>query len=522
MGKRLLSILVSLILVAWTLVGCAPSSSTLTILSITEGSVSVMKSGSTSWMEAEVGMSLGVGDSIGTSDDSSAEITFFDGSTIELQAGTEIEIASLDISTDTGSTTITLQQRIGNTISRVTKLVDPASRYEVETPTGVVVVRGSAVQVYVIEDGTTQATNLEGDIWALAQGVELQVPEGRRCVIRPDQPPELEVTFADPNLEAAVRNAIAIAAGPIYSSDLDELTHLDASAKNISDLTGLEYATSLMTLDLVNNQISDVSPLAGLTSLTTIDLWFNQIVDIWPLAGLTNLTTLNLVNNHISDISPLANLTSLTGLWLLDNHISDISPLAGLTSLTGLGLNRNQISDISPLAGLTNLRLGLWLAHNQISDISPLANLTSLTGLWLADNRISDISPLADLTSLSELYLGSNQISDISALTNLTCLVRLELVDNGISDISPLADLTNLTALYLWDNQMSDISPLANLTSLAELDLHSNQISDVSPLVQNVGLATGDTVDLESNPLSSDSVTIYIPQLQERGATVSY
>ena len=499
MGKRLLSILVSLILVAWTLVGCAPSSSTLTILSITEGSVSVMKSGSTSWMEAEVGMSLGVGDSIGTSDDSSAEITFFDGSTIELQAGTEIEIASLDISTDTGSTTITLQQRIGNTISRVTKLVDPASRYEVETPTGVVVVRGSAVQVYVIEDGTTQATNLEGDIWALAQGVELQVPEGRRCVIRPDQPPELEVTFADPNLEAAVRNAIAIAAGPIYSSDLDELTHLDASAKNISDLTGLEYATSLMTLDLVNNQISDVSPLAGLTSLTTIDLWFNQIVDIWPLAGLTNLTTLNLVNNHISDISPLANLTSLTGLWLLDNHISDISPLAGLTSLTGLGLNRNQIS-----------------------DISPLANLTSLTGLWLADNRISDISPLADLTSLSELYLGSNQISDISALTNLTCLVRLELVDNGISDISPLADLTNLTALYLWDNQMSDISPLANLTSLAELDLHSNQISDVSPLVQNVGLATGDTVDLESNPLSSDSITIYIPQLQERGATVSY
>jgi len=40
--------------------------------------------------------------------------------------------------------------------------------------------------------------------------------------------------------------------------------------------------------------------------------------------------------------------------------------------------------------------------------------------------------------------------------------------------------------------------------------------------VQNVGLATGDTVDLESNPLSSDSITIYIPQLQERGATVSY
>jgi internalin A len=521
MRKRLLSILVLSILVTSTSISCGHTS-TLTILSITEGSVSVMKEGSASWTEAEVGMSLGVGDSINTGDDSGAEITFFDGSTIKLQAGTEIEIASLDISPDTGSTTITLEQTIGNTISRVTKLLDPASRYEVETPTGVVVVRGSAMQVYVIEDGTTRAINLEGDIWAVAQGVELEVPEGRQCIIRPDEPPELEVTFADPNLEAAVRDAIAIPTDPIYSSDLGELTYLDASAKNISDLTGLEYATSLTTLNLANNQISDISPLASLislaelglaynqisdisplanlTSLTTVDLWFNQISDISPLANLTSLTTLNLVNNQISDISPVAGLTSLTGLWLLDNQISDISPLAGLTSLTGLGLNRNQISDISPLAGLTNLTIGLWLAHNQISDISAVVNLTSLSGLWLADNRISDLSPLTDLTSLTELYLGSNQISDISALTNLTGLTRLELADNGISDISPLAELTSLTELYVWDNQ----------------------ISDILPLVQNVGLGTGDTVDLKLNPLSSNSITIYIPQLQGRGVAVSY
>jgi hypothetical protein len=189
MRKKLLSMLVLSILVASTLVGCAPS--TLTILSITEGNVSVMKAGTASWIEAQAGMSLEAGDSIKTGDDSNAEITFFDGSTIELQAGTEIEITSLDISTGTGSTTITLEQTIGNTISRVTKILDPASRYEVETPTGVAGVRGSVMQVYVIEDGTTWAINLEGDIWAAAQSVELQVPEGRQCITRPGQPPEL-------------------------------------------------------------------------------------------------------------------------------------------------------------------------------------------------------------------------------------------------------------------------------------------------------------------------------------------
>jgi hypothetical protein len=189
MHKRLLSILVLSILVSSTLISCAPS--TLTILSIAEGGVSVMRAGTGSWIEAQAGMSLRPGDSVKTGDNSSAKITFFDGSTIELQAGTVIGIASLNISRDTGSTTITLEQAIGSTISRVTKLVDPASRYEVETPTGVVAVRGSAMQVHVMEDGTTWITNLEGDVWAVAQSVELQIPEGRQCIIGPGEPPEL-------------------------------------------------------------------------------------------------------------------------------------------------------------------------------------------------------------------------------------------------------------------------------------------------------------------------------------------
>jgi Leucine-rich repeat (LRR) protein len=414
MRKKLLPILVLSFLLASTSVDCGSSPSTLTVISATEGNVDVVRGGTASWIEAQIGMSLEVGDRIKTGGDSSAEITFFDGSTTELQADTEIEIALLDISADAGPTTVTLEQTIGTTVSRVTKLLDPASRYEVETPTGVVAVRGTVVQVCVTEDGTTRAAVLEGEVWVTGEGAELQITEGQECIVRPDQPPELvaEVAFADPNLEAAVRDAIAIPTGLIYSSDIDELTHLDASDRNITDLTGLEYATSLTTLDLVNNQIDDISPLAG--------------------------------------------LTSLTGLWLLDNQISDVSPLAGLTNLAGLGLNRNQIADISPLVGLTNLTLGLWLAHNQISDVSPLANLSSLA--------------------------------------------ILELGDNGISQVSPLADLTSLTELYLWDNE----------------------IGDISPLVQNAGLGAGDIVDLELNPLSSDSITTYIPQLEARGVIVSY
>ena len=135
------------------------------------------------------------------------------------------------------------------------------------------------------------------------------------------------VTFADPNLEAAVRGAIAIPEGPIYPSDLEGLTSLSTSAKNIADLTGLECATSLTSLFLYSNQISDVSPLANLTNLAELGLGHNQISDISTMANLTSLTWLNIGYNQISDISTMANLTSLAELWLCYNQISDISPL---------------------------------------------------------------------------------------------------------------------------------------------------------------------------------------------------
>jgi len=183
---------------------------------------------------------------------------------------------------------------------------------------------------------------------------------------------EEAVTFPDLNLEAVVREAVAIPQGPIYPSDLDGLTSLNASEEDITDLTGLEYATSLTGLCLADNQISDISPLVTLTNLTWLCLDGNQISDIFPLVNLTSLTGLGLSYNQISDISPLANLTSLTGLDLSNNQISDITPLVNLTSLTWLDLSYNQIGDIEPLVNNPGLSEGdtVYLGNNPLSDTS--------------------------------------------------------------------------------------------------------------------------------------------------------
>ncbi len=173
----------------------------------------------------------------------------------------------------------------------------------------------------------------------------------------------------DPNLATALRETLGLGANDdITLANIQRLTSLEAENKRITNLAGLEYATSLKTLVLSNNQISNISPLSGLKHLTLLSVWNNKISDVSALAALTNLKTLYLSRNTISDVSALAALTNLNFLSLHGNTISDVSALAALTNLNDLSLYNNQISDVSPLTSLTNLET-LQLNNNRITAL---------------------------------------------------------------------------------------------------------------------------------------------------------
>ncbi len=160
----------------------------MTLLSVLTGSVSVQKSGGTEWMKIERGTELGPGDVIKTGNESSAKILLFDGSILEIDQGTTIVIMELDLH-NTGTTTIRIRQEIGKTVSRVQKLADTRSRYEIETPSAIAAVRGSTMIVDVLEDTTTTVTNVSGDIWIIAQGIEKLIPEGMQSTAALGQAP---------------------------------------------------------------------------------------------------------------------------------------------------------------------------------------------------------------------------------------------------------------------------------------------------------------------------------------------
>ena len=258
----------------------------------------------------------------------------------------------------------------------------------------------------------------------------------------------------------------------------------------IKDLTGLEYATNLQSVNLPSNAITDITPLTQLTQLRALGLRDNKVSDLTLFAQLTQLVVLELNDNQIRDVTPLAQLTQLSFLGMARNQIRDITPLAQLTRLSFLDISDNPISDLMPLAQLTQLSQ-LLAGFIQTRDITPLAQLTELCWLFLDGNQIRDITPLTKLTELRDLGLSDNQISDIALLARFTHLEYLELAANQIRDITPLTKLTELTILGLSDNRISDIAPLARFTHLESLDLSANrQLSDIGAIVHLVKLTT--------------------------------
>ena len=175
------------------------------------------------------------------------------------------------------------------------------------------------------------------------------------------------ISIPDPHLAAAIQREI----GNITTHSILNLHRLDASNSKITDLTGIEHASSLIELYLQRNANSnttlDLSPLSGLTNLNRLNLSDNNISDISALSELKNLTTLlGLSGNNIIDVSALSGLKNLIYLELRDNNITDISALSGLQNLTHLKISDNNITDISGLTNIRNLLL-LNLQRNPLS-----------------------------------------------------------------------------------------------------------------------------------------------------------
>ena len=326
------------------------------------------------------------------------------------------------------------------------------------------------------------------------------------------------VTFADPNLESAVRDALQVYPPTVlYQTNLATLTNLYAAYRGITNLSGLETATNLLALDCGGNPLLSVAPLAGLTSLVELHMAFCQATNPAPVSGLTNLTFLDIgwnrdaTDNAIRDTTFLTNLRHLTWLSLYYLRISDLTPLRGLNALTNLNVSYNySCSNFTALNGLTNL-VELYVTAIGLSNITFASHMPSLMKLDVGNNQVTDLSPAvgrnlvalwayydplvnpqlaASFPNLTVLHLDGTSLTNPSFISGLTKLQDCSLDNNpGIINFSFLSGLTNLNYLSLGSDSLVSVTPLAGLYQLTELHLHDDAgLTSITPLASLTNL----------------------------------
>ena len=129
------------------------------------------------------GATLTVGDRIFTGVGGRATLTFFQGSEVEIAESSEIMLQQME--QRGGASTVGIGQAIGSTFSRVASLFNPASRFQVTTPSAVAVVRGTELLTVVDPSKLQTFTCVTGSCDVSSGGRTINLQAGQSTFILP-------------------------------------------------------------------------------------------------------------------------------------------------------------------------------------------------------------------------------------------------------------------------------------------------------------------------------------------------
>ena len=344
-----------------------------------------------------------------------------------------------------------------------------------------------------------------------------------------------EIDIPDPNLRSAVTAKLGKpSSANIYGADMAGLTRLKAGASEIRELTGLQFANNLRELELGSNSISDVSVLTGLSKLAHLGLKDNLISDLSPLVANPGLGSEDVIDVTNNPLSYLSNTTHISAL--IDRGVEiEFTDQAHAALLKVSGDNARGIP-------------GTALAHPFVVEMQdengsaiegdPVTfTITAGAGTLSATSASTDangraqstltLGPNLDTITVSVFGAGVEQTVTFNAVasfirdSNLGAVVGTALNKLSGDQIVP-EEMAALTHVNASASGIGDLTGLEFAINLTSAHLRDNNITDLSPLTANMGLGTGDEVDVRGNPLSYSSIHTHIPTLRERGVSVIY
>lgn len=196
----------------------------------------------------------------------------------------------------------------------------------------------------------------------------------------------------------------------VLTSNISNITDLEITSRNITDLTGIEDFVGLTNLDCSDNQLTalNVSQNINLIELYCSE---NQLTNL-DVSTHSNLVRLWCFDNQLSSLNVSVN-PDLISLRCENNLLINLDT-SNNPNLTVLVCERNQLSiiDVSSSLGLQRIQCG----NNRLSSLDIKVN-TSLSYLSCEQNQITNLNT-SDNSQLAFLYCFNNQITTLNFLRN--------------------------------------------------------------------------------------------------------
>lgn len=226
---------------------------------------------------------LKAGQRIRTAKLSGATLTFFDGSKATIGADSELSIDELDAQPpEDGFRTVVMTQWRGESDHDVQFRNDNGSRYEVNTPTGSGIARGTQFHVLVTADLLTRFTVTEGRVDVTHVAVTVRVTAGKMTMIPVDEAPSAPQFIVSGEGDVSQTGAEWVIGGQIFQTDDNTIIMGNPQVGDFVRVTGHLLADGSRLADrIVLLQVAENGRFSLSGEVSVID------GDNWTIAGQT-------------------------------------------------------------------------------------------------------------------------------------------------------------------------------------------------------------------------------------------
>ena len=213
-------------------------------------------------------------------------------------------------------------------------------------------------------------------------------------------------------------------------------------SEKFSEACGDKDPKEITKLELTNKEITELEDLSQCEKLQNLNISKNQLTTLNGIENCQQLTQLNVSENNIEEISTnLENLQKLRVFKANHNQLSSIGSLEKCVWIQSIFLSENKFTEIPDFSIFTNLNT-LILSKNQIVDIQILSKCHKLESINLANNQIKVIPDFSELKELTNLYINGNEIEEIpETLVQAEKLRLLDISHNKFATEESIAPL---------------------------------------------------------------------------------